>query len=82
MNFMVLLVTHIQKHCSQRSNPDPFAEKERIILEGDIPSPMNPPSGCHFHPRCWNATDECKMSYPPITAQSSTHNFRCYNPLN
>ena len=63
-------------------DPDPFAEKERIILEGDIPSPMNPPNGCHFHPRCWNATDECKMSYPPITAQSSTHNFRCYNPLN
>jgi oligopeptide/dipeptide ABC transporter ATP-binding protein len=53
----------------------------RIILEGDIPSPMNPPSGCHFNPRCWNAKEECRINFPPITNQSSTHQYRCYNPI-
>lgn len=57
------------------------ARHGRIILEGDIPSPMNPPSGCHFNPRCWNATDECRKTFPPITTQSSTHQYRCFNPI-
>ncbi|MBK24209.1 MAG: oligopeptide ABC transporter ATP-binding protein [Halobacteriovorax sp.] len=61
-------------------NPNPNVTHDRIILEGDIPSPMNPPSGCHFHPRCWNATDECRGSYPPVTEESLTHAYRCYNP--
>ena len=55
--------------------------KERILLEGDIPSPMNPPKGCHFHPRCWKAIDDCSMSYPPVSGRSNTHNYRCYNPM-
>lgn len=53
----------------------------RIILEGDIPSPMNPPSGCHFNPRCWNATEECRKNFPPVTNQSPSHQYRCYNPI-
>jgi len=53
----------------------------RIILEGDIPSPMNPPAGCHFNPRCWNATEECRVNFPPISSQSGTHQYRCYNPI-
>lgn len=57
------------------------ARTGRIILEGDIPSPMNPPSGCHFNPRCWNATEECRKTFPPQTNQSSTHMYRCYNPI-
>jgi oligopeptide/dipeptide ABC transporter ATP-binding protein len=61
--------------------PNPEIHKERIILEGDIPSPMNPPSGCHFHPRCWNVNDQCKVSYPEITNQSETHEYRCTNPI-
>lgn len=61
-------------------NPNPNVTHDRIILEGDIPSPMNPPNGCHFHPRCWNATEECKSSYPPVTEQSETHAYRCFNP--
>lgn len=60
--------------------PDPTHKKERIILQGDVPSPVNPPSGCHFNPRCWAATEECRHKYPDITNQSSTHEFRCYHP--
>ncbi len=60
---------------------DPKHQQSRILLEGDIPSPMNPPTGCHFHPRCWKATDECKKSYPIVTSSSETHQFRCHNPL-
>ena len=62
-------------------NPDPTVKAERIILEGDIPSPMNPPSGCHFHPRCWRATEECKKTYPGVTSSTATHQYRCYNSL-
>jgi oligopeptide/dipeptide ABC transporter ATP-binding protein len=61
--------------------PDPLHKKERIILQGDIPSPMNPPSGCHFHPRCWMATEQCKSEYPHMTQTSSENQFRCFNPL-
>lgn len=60
---------------------DPSFKKDRIFLEGDIPSPMNPPAGCHFHPRCWMATDECKQKYPEVTDQSSSHAYRCFNPI-
>ena len=62
-------------------NPTPSIKQKRIILEGDIPSPMNPPSGCHFHPRCWKATDECKKVYPDINEQSKTHSYRCFHPV-
>ncbi len=60
---------------------DPKHQQNRIILEGDIPSPMNPPSGCHFHPRCWKASDECKKSYPELKKHSETHEFKCFHPL-
>src|SRR5690606_18090892 len=62
-------------------NPNPNVKKERILLEGDIPSPMNPPNGCHFHPRCWNATEKCKEAYPPVSEQTKTHQYRCYHPI-
>lgn len=61
--------------------PNPNIHMERIILEGDIPSPMNPPTGCHFHPRCWKANDLCKQKYPEVTKQSGTHEFKCHNPI-
>jgi oligopeptide/dipeptide ABC transporter ATP-binding protein len=63
-------------------NPNPNIEKDRIILEGDIPSPMSPPPGCHFNPRCWNVKDECKVSYPSVTNESDTHQYKCFNPIN
>ncbi len=62
-------------------HPDPTRARDRIILEGDIPSPMNPPTGCHFHPRCWKASEDCRKAYPDTTKLTGTHEFRCYNPL-
>ena len=45
---------------------DPLAQKERIILKGEMPSPFNPPSGCTFHPRCPLAFDRCKIEEPKL----------------
>jgi peptide/nickel transport system ATP-binding protein len=46
--------------------PDPEAAKKRIILHGDVPSPINPPSGCRFHTRCPYAFDRCSKEEPPM----------------
>lgn len=48
--------------------PDPTRNKQRIVLQGDVPSPINPPSGCPFHPRCPHATDRCKIEVPALRA--------------
>ena len=54
------------------------AERRAIRLEGDIPSPSNPPSGCHFHPRCPQVMDICRTIYPGETRASGTHGVRCH----
>ncbi|MDH4233976.1 MAG: ABC transporter ATP-binding protein [Gallionella sp.] len=51
---------------------------ERIKLEGDLPSPANPPQGCHFAPRCTRASEQCRASYPPATSHSATHIVHCF----
>ena len=58
---------------------DPFVEetRERIILKGEIPSPLNPPDGCHFHPRCPLATDDCMQMRPPLTDKGDDHKVAC-----
>lgn len=64
--------------------PDPDKERKRrhIILEGDVPSPINPPSGCHFHPRCPRAIDICSKEEPTLEGYrgDSSHQFACWNP--
>ena len=56
---------------------DPRAKKERIYLEGDVPSPANPPPGCAFHPRCQFATAECEEAVPPLEDVGDGHYVAC-----
>lgn len=58
--------------------PDPSAEKERIILEGSIPSPANPPSGCKFHTRCWRRMDVCDKVVPEVREVEPGHKVACH----
>jgi oligopeptide transport system ATP-binding protein len=62
--------------------PDPQAQRERIVLEGDVPSPIDPPSGCHFHPRCRYATSICAIEEPPLIPHVAGHLAACHHPLN
>jgi oligopeptide/dipeptide ABC transporter ATP-binding protein len=63
-------------------DPDLSHERERIVLQGDVPSPINPPSGCRFHPRCRYMTDICREVEPPLTDYGHGHFAACHHPLN
>jgi oligopeptide/dipeptide ABC transporter ATP-binding protein len=63
-------------------DPDLAAARERIVLEGDVPSPINPPSGCRFHPRCRYATQVCTEIEPPLVDYGNGHLAACHHPLN
>jgi len=58
--------------------PDPERHTKRIILPGDVPSPVNPPSGCRFHPRCPYAAEVCKNEEPPLRQLGSDHLVACH----
>ncbi len=58
--------------------PNPLLRKERIILQGDVPSPINPPSGCRFHPRCWMAKDICRTEEPALEEKAPGHFSACH----
>ncbi|MFD7440499.1 ABC transporter ATP-binding protein [Streptomyces sp. NPDC059909] len=63
--------------------PDPRrrgAKSERILLKGDVPSPISPPSGCRFHTRCWKATEICKTQEPPLLELRPGQQVACHHP--
>jgi peptide/nickel transport system ATP-binding protein len=58
--------------------PVPGAVKKRIVLQGDVPSPINPPSGCRFHTRCPYAFDRCSIEAPQLREISAGHQVSCH----
>jgi len=58
--------------------PDPKAKKKRIVLQGEVPSPANPPSGCYFHPRCRYAQEICTIETPRLEEIRPGHFARCH----
>jgi len=57
---------------------DTVKKVSRIVLKGDVPSPMNPKPGCRFAPRCWMAQDSCRAETPPLVEVSPGHKVACY----
>jgi oligopeptide/dipeptide ABC transporter ATP-binding protein len=58
--------------------PDPTIKRERVILKGDVPSPLNPPKGCRFHPRCPVAIDRCSQEEPVFKEARPDHMVACW----
>jgi oligopeptide transport system ATP-binding protein len=58
--------------------PDPKAKKQRIVLTGDVPNPVNRPTGCHFHLRCPKATERCKVEEPVLKNVGTLHQAACH----
>ncbi|HSC01123.1 MAG TPA: oligopeptide/dipeptide ABC transporter ATP-binding protein, partial [Burkholderiaceae bacterium] len=58
--------------------PDPAAKRRRIVLQGDVPNPIRPPSGCHFHPRCPRVMQRCRTEAPLLREVSPGHRAACH----
>jgi peptide/nickel transport system ATP-binding protein/oligopeptide transport system ATP-binding protein len=56
----------------------PGKKRQRIVLKGDIPSPLNPPSGCYFHPRCPQVMEKCREAMPPLLTVREDHQVACW----
>lgn len=73
---------YTQALLSSAPEPDPSRRKERIVLRGEVPSPLNPPSGCYFHPRCPFVTEECRRMEPVLETKSGVsldHLVACHH---
>ena len=57
---------------------DPRAQRNQLVIEGDVPSPMNPPAGCHFHPRCPYAVARCRVESPALREVSPGRFVSCH----
>ncbi len=57
---------------------NPEYKRDRVLLEGDVPSPLNPPSGCHFHTRCPEADDRCRLDNPDFVSIGDDHFVACH----
>ena len=64
------------------ADPIEGRKRERIMLQGDLPSPINPPSGCVFNTRCWKATDKCRTEVPQLLEITPKHKVACHFPEN
>jgi len=69
---------YTQALLASKPSLNPKERNKRIILGGDVPSPMNPPAGCHFHPRCPKVMDHCKTEAPHTTQLSPGHTVDCH----
>ena len=69
---------YTQALLSAAPQPDPDAQIDRIMLEGEVPNPANPPSGCHFHPRCRYKTERCEKEAPPLVEKDGRM-VACWN---
>ena len=58
--------------------PDPDVNREKLVLKGDVPSPIDPPPGCHFHPRCPRVLEQCAKDIPEIKEVKPGHFVRCH----
>jgi oligopeptide/dipeptide ABC transporter ATP-binding protein len=63
-------------------DPDENRARERVVLSGDPPNPIDPPSGCRFHTRCPHATEICSQVEPPLAQYANGHVAACHHPLN